>query len=263
MTIIPAVVPPLPRRSRFSRHIPASAAFGWLGAGWRDLGVKPMASLAYGFAVFLMSAALVVGLFLFGWDYILFPALAGFMVVGPVVATGLYEKSRRIAAGERVSFLSMVFVRPRSASQILITGLVLCLLMLVWVRAAVIIYALFFGMRPFPGLAHIVPMLFTTPRGWSMLIVGSAVGALFAAFSFAISALSIPRLLEVPIDALTAMGTSFALVWHNLPVMVTWGAIVLVLFIASLATGLVGLIVAFPVVGHGTWHAYRAFYGQS
>lgn len=138
MTIIPAVVPPLPRRSRFSRHIPASAAFGWLGAGWRDLGVKPMASLAYGFAVFLISAALVVGLFLFGWDYILFPALAGFMVVGPVVATGLYEKSRRIAAGERVSFLSMVFVRPRSASQILITGLVLCLLMLVWVRAAVI-----------------------------------------------------------------------------------------------------------------------------
>ena len=263
MTIIPAVVPPLPRRSRFSRHIPASAAFGWLGAGWRDLGVKPMASLAYGFAVFLISAALVVGLFLFGWDYILFPALAGFMVVGPVVATGLYEKSRRIAAGERVSFLSMVFVRPRSANQILITGLVLCLLMLVWVRAAVIIYALFFGMRPFPGLAHIVPMLFTTPRGWSMLIVGSAVGALFAEFSFAISALSIPRLLEEPIDALTAMGTSFALVWHNLPVMVTWGAIVLVLFIASLATGLVGLIVAFPVVGHGTWHAYRAFYGQS
>jgi uncharacterized membrane protein len=263
MTIIPAVVPPLPRRSRFSRHIPASAAFGWLGAGWRDLGVKPMASLAYGFAVFLISAALVVGLFLFGWDYILFPALAGYMVVGPVVATGLSEKSRRIAAGERVSFLSMVFVRPRSASQILITGLVLCLLMLVWVRAAVIIYALFFGMRPFPGLAHIVPILFTTPRGWSMLIVGSAVGALFAAFSFAISALSIPRLLEEPIDALTAMGTSFALVWHNLPVMVTWGAIVLVLFIASLATGLVGLIVAFPVVGHGTWHAYRAFYGQS
>jgi uncharacterized membrane protein len=165
--------------------------------------------------------------------------------------------------GERVSFLSMVFVRPRSTSQIVLTGLVLCMLMLVWVRAAVIIYALFFGMRPFPGLAHIAPMLFTSPLGWSMLAVGSAVGALFAAFSFAISALSIPRLLEEPVDALTAMGSSLALVWHNLPVMVTWGAIVLILFVVSLATGLVGLIVAFPVVGHGTWHAYRAFYRQS
>jgi len=58
------------------------------------------------------------------------------------------------------------------------------------------------------------------------------------------------------------MGTSLALVWNNLPVMVTWGAIVLVLFIASLATGLVGLIVAFPILGHGTWHAYRAFYSR-
>jgi uncharacterized membrane protein len=260
MTVIPAVVPPLPRQSPFKRDIPVTAAFAWLAAGWRDLRPKPMASLAYGFVVCLISAAVVVGLFVFGWDYILFPALAGFMVVGPILAIGLYEKSRRLAAGESVTFARMVFVRPSSGSQILITGLVLCLLMLVWVRAAVIIYALFFGMRPFPGLAHIAPMLFTTPLGWSMLVVGSGVGALFAAFSFAISAFSIPRLLEEPVDALTAMGTSLALVWRNLPVMVAWGAIVLALFIASLATGLVGLVVAFPVLGHGTWHAYRAFY---
>ena len=262
MTVLPSVVPPLPRRSPFSRQIPARAAFGWLAAGWHDLRPKPAASLAYGFVVFLISAALVLGLFVFGWDYILFPALAGLMVVGPVLAIGLYEKSRRLAEGEPESFARMVFVRPRSGGQILITGLVLCLLMLIWVRAAVIIYALFFGMLPFPGLAHIVPMLFTTPLGWTMLVVGSGVGALFAAFSFAISALSIPRLLEEPIDALTAMGTSLALVWHNLPAMLLWGAIVLAMFLASLATGLLGLIVAFPVLGHGTWHAYRAFYPQ-
>ena len=262
MTVIPAVVPPLPRRSRFKRDIPVTAAFHWLAAGWRDLRSKPLASLAYGFVVFLVSAAIVFGLFVFGWDYILFPALAGFLVVGPILAIGLYEKSRRIAAGEPVTFARMVFVRPSSGSQILITGLVLCLLMLVWVRAAVIIYALFFGLRPFPGLAHIAPMLFTTALGWSMLAIGSGVGALFAAFSFAISAFAIPRLLAEPVDALTAMGTSLALVWHNLPVMLVWGAIVLVLFVASLASGLVGLIVAFPVLGHGTWHAYRAFCQQ-
>jgi uncharacterized membrane protein len=91
-----------------------------------------------------------------------------------------------------------------------------------------------------------------------MLLVGSAVGGLFAAFSFAISAVSIPMLLNEQVDAFTAMGTSTALVWNNLPVMLTWGAIVVVLFLISLATGLVGLIIVFPILGHGTWHAYRA-----
>ena len=100
-------------------------------------------------------------------------------------------------------------------------------------------------------------MLFTTPVGWAMLIVGSAVGGLFAAFSFAISAFSIPMMFDKRVDALTAMGTSMALVWNNLPVMLTWGAIVLALFLLSLATGLLGLIIVFPVLGHGTWHAYR------
>jgi uncharacterized membrane protein len=73
----------------------------WLAAGWRDLTTQPLASLGYGALVFLVSVAIVVGLFGFGWDYILFPAFAGFMVVGPVLAVGLYEKSRRIAAANR------------------------------------------------------------------------------------------------------------------------------------------------------------------
>ena len=140
-------------------------------------------------------------------------------------------------------------MRPASGGQILFTGVLLCLLMLLWMRAAVIIYALFFGLLPFPGLDHVAPMLFTTPTGWAMLIVGSAVGALFAAFSFAISVFSVPMLLEERVDALTAMGTSMALVWNNLPVMLTWGAIVLVLFLLSLATGLLGSDRRFPAAG--------------
>jgi uncharacterized membrane protein len=101
-------------------------------------------------------------------------------------------------------------------------------------------------------------MLFTTDVGWAMLAVGTVVGGLFAAFSFAISAFSIPILVNEPVDALTAMGSSMALVWNNLRVLLIWAAIVLVLFLISLATGMLALIVIYPLLGHATWHAYRA-----
>ncbi|MDB5595369.1 MAG: putative transrane protein [Hyphomicrobiales bacterium] len=260
MTTIPAVAPPLPRDDPWKRHLSPAHAFKWLAAGWRDVAVHPTSSLIYGLLVSLVSATIVFGLFAIGWASVLFPAFAGFMVVGPLLAIGLYEKSRQIAAGEPVRLARMIFVRPKSGGQILFTGVLLCLLMLLWMRAAVIIYALFFGVRAFPGLDHIAPMLFTTPTGWTMLIVGGAVGALFAAFSFAISAFSIPMLLTERLDALTAMGRSTALVWNNLPVMLTWGAIAFALFLLSLVTGLIGLIIVFPVLGHGTWHAYRAIW---
>ena len=257
MTTIPAVVPPVPPEKSWDCKLLPAEALRWLELGWRDLLVQPATSLLYGFIVFLISAAIVGGLFAFGLDYILFPALAGFMVVGPILAIGLYEKSRGVAAGRRVTLAEMIFVRPASGAQVLFIGVLLCGLMLLWMRAAVIIYALFFGLVAFPGLDHIAAMLFATLTGWAMLVVGSLVGALFAALSFAISALSIPMLLDQKVDALTAMGTSVVAVWNNLPALLTWGAIVLGLSLLSLATGLVGLIVVFPLLGHGTWHAYR------
>ena len=116
--VIPEVLPPVRQPGRWSRHLPARTAVQWLKQGWRDLCIDPGPSLAYGTLVFLASLAIVSGLFLFGADYILFPALAGFMVVGPIVAIGLYEKSRRITAGERISLLRMIFVRPQSVVQI-------------------------------------------------------------------------------------------------------------------------------------------------
>lgn len=249
---------PLPLAAQRRRNLPASAAFGWLAAGWRDLWRAPLPSLAYGLAVFVLSLAVVTCLFRLELDYILFPALAGFMVVGPLVAIGLYQKSRDLEEGRPVSLARMIFVRAESGAQVWFTGAILCLLMLVWMRAAVIIYALFFGLRPFPGLDHIAAMLFTTPEGWGMLAVGTVVGGLFAAFSFAISTFSIPMLLAERIDAFTAMGTSISMVFRNLPVMLMWGAIVLALFVICVVTGLVGLVVIFPLLGHATWHSYRA-----
>lgn len=249
---------PLPLSAQRRRNLPAGAALSWLGAGWRDLWRNPVPSLLYGLAVFAVSAVIVWGLFRLGLDYILFPALAGFMVMGPLLAIGLYQKSRAIEQGEPVSLSRMIFVKAASGGQVWYTGAILSLLMLVWMRAAVIIYALFFGLRPFPGLHEVAAMLFGTPIGWAMLLVGTVVGGLFAAFSFAISAFAIPMLLDERVDAFTAMGTSISMVWRNLPVMIAWGAIVLALFLVSVATGLLGLIVVFPLLGHATWHSYRA-----
>lgn len=253
-----SAAPGIALAERRRRHLPAGTAFGWLSAGWRDLWYNPLPSLLYGLAVFLLSLAIIWGLFRLQLDYILFPALASFMVVGPLVAIGLYRKSRDIEEGVPPSLSRMILVKAASGPQVWYTGAILCLLMLVWMRAAVIIYALFMGLRPFPGLDRIVAILFTTTEGWGMIIVGTAVGGLFAAFSFAVSTFAIPMLLAERTDAFTAMGTSISLVFRNLPVILTWGAIVLALTVIGIVTGFLGLVVIFPLLGHGTWHCYKA-----
>lgn len=250
-------VTPAPAHDK-RRHLPVTAAFGWLAAGWRDLWRNPLPSLAYGLLVFLGSAVVVWGLFQFQLDYILLPALAGFMVVGPLIAVGLYQKSLDLEEGRATSLTRMVLVKAESGAQVWFTGAMLCLLMLLWMRAAIIIYALFFGLKPFPGLGDVVNMLATTPLGWWMLVTGTAVGGLFAAFGFAIGSFSIPMLLDRKIDAFTAMGSSMAMVWANLPVMLTWAVLVWGLTLIAVATGLLGLIVIFPLLGHAAWHSYRA-----
>jgi uncharacterized membrane protein len=240
------------------RHLNPGVAFSWLAAGWRDLVASPGPSLAYGFFVAAVSALSVWTLFVLRWDYLLFPALAGFMIVGPIFAIGLYEVSRAREQGRKLTTAESLRIHPQSFAQVFFAGLLLCLLLLLWMRAAVLIYALFFGYRSFPGLEHLFPVLVGTAPGWGMIATGSFVGALFAAFAFATSAFSIPMLVEERADVLTAMGTSIAIVWNNLPVMVVWGAIVLVLFAFSVLTGFIGMIVVFPLLGYGTWHAYRA-----
>jgi uncharacterized membrane protein len=246
------------RDPRLQRNLPLFEGRRWLLAGWRDFWTRPASSLAYGVGVFLLSAAFIWTLVAFGRDYILFPALAGFMIVAPFLAVGLYEKSRALEEGREFGLRSMLLVRPRAGAQVFFTGLLLCLLMLLWTRAAVLLWALFFGVTAFPGLEGVVGVLFGTVYGWTMLLVGTAIGGLFAAFAFAISVFAVPMLLDRRVDALTAMGTSMKLVWNNLLPMVAWGAMMLLLFAACVATGLVGMIVIFPLLGHATWHAYKA-----
>lgn len=246
------------RDPKLQRHLPISAAFGWLGAAWRDLVASPGPSLAYGLLVAIVSALFVWMMITLRWDYLLFPALAGFMIVGPILAIGLYEVARAREERRKMSLAGTLAFRPRSVAQVFFAGLLLCMLLLLWMRAAVLIYALFFGYRQFTGLEHLPALLLGTPLGWGMMVTGSVVGALFAAFAFATSVFSIPMLVKEDTDVLTAAGTSVSMVWNNLPVMVAWGAIVLVLFVVSVLTAFVGLIIVFPLLGYGTWHAYRS-----
>jgi uncharacterized membrane protein len=246
------------RDPRLDRGLPTFEGLRWLSAGWRDFWTRPASSLAYGLGVFLASVIFVWTLVSLELDYILFPALAGFMIVAPFLAMGLYEKSRAIEAGETIGIGSMVMARPRAGAQVFFAGLLLSLLLLLWIRAAVLLWALFFGVTAFPGLDRVVGVLFGTPYGWTMLIVGTMIGGLFAAFAFAVSVFAVPMLLDRNIDALTAMGTSMKLVWNNPRPMIAWGAMVLLLFALCVATGLLAMIVVFPLLGHATWHAYRA-----
>ena len=231
--------------------------FHWVRLGWRDLWTRPVPSLIYGGLVFLVSWPLVASLFSFDLSAYLFPALAGFFIIGPILALGLYDKSRRIENGEAVSLSTMLLVRAKSTTQIMFSGVMLCLLMLLWMRAAVILYALFFGLRPFSGLEETLPFVFGTLEGWALFIVGSAVGGLFAAFAFAISVFAIPMLYDQRTDVFTAMAISMSTVWRNLGVMLPWGAVIVVLGALCVASGLVLMILVFPLLGHATWHAYR------
>ncbi|MEZ0223282.1 MAG: DUF2189 domain-containing protein [Alphaproteobacteria bacterium] len=258
MSTIPKTVPPLPRAKTFVRNLDTWAGLDWLSKGWQDLFQAPFSSFYYGLALFVISWLVLGAIFALNYDYILFPALAGFMIIGPLLAIGMYEKSRRLALGEPVTLASVFFVKPASGGQVLYSGVLLCVLMMLWMRAAVILYGLFYGMQPFSGIENIHDTLFLTPRGNALLIVGTFVGGLFAAFSFAISVFAVPMLLAERTDALTAMGTSMALVWNNLRTMIVWGVIVFSLFILGVSSGFVGFILIFPLLGHATWHAYLA-----
>lgn len=243
----------------FAQGLPVHASVDWLKAGVRDTFASPVSSLLYGFIVFLISVAFVAVMFRFGFSYFLFPAIAGFMVLGPFIATGLYGKSRLLAAGaSHVSTHDMLSVKPKSPGQLLLVGIVLMLIMTFWLRFAVVLYALFFGLEPFGGLEQTVDTLFFTNTGRTLLMVGSVVGGLMAALSFSISAFSIPMLMNEKKDTMTAVALSVVIAWMNKPVVFVWGSIVLALFVFSVATAFIGLIVIFPILGHGTWHAYKA-----
>jgi uncharacterized membrane protein len=228
----------------------------WLTAGWRDLSRAPLVSLTYGAAFVIVSFLLTLGLWLFGWFYLVLPLAAGFMLVGPVIAVGLYDVSRRLEQGRTVTLADTLAAWRTHRGPIATMGLLLMLFLLAWIWLAFLIFALFFGPAP-PSWEHLVTTLLFTTDGIPFLIVGLAVGGVLATFVFSMTAVAIPALLDRDVGVLSAMLTSFAAVLRNWRLMIGWGALIVVFTAAGLVTFYLGLAVTLPLVGHASWHAYR------
>jgi len=236
--------------------VPVDRPWLWLAAGWRDFARAPWVCLAYGIGLVAVSFALSAGLILAELGYLVLPLAAGFMLIAPVLAVGLYDISRRLERGERPTLGGALLAWRRNALQIALAGLVLMLLHLVWVRIAMLLFVLFFQ-DAHPSISGLADSVILSRAGLPFLAVGTLAGAILAAIVFAISAVSIPMLLDRDVGVATAIATSVAVVRTNLRAMALWATLIVVFTALGLATLYLGLAVALPLIGLATWHAYR------
>jgi uncharacterized membrane protein len=239
------------------RTIELERPWAWLAAGWRDLVGAPTVSLAYGILFAVIGWALTFGLWWMNAVYLILPLSAGFLIMGPILAVGLYEVSRQRHRGEGPTLAGALAAFQVNPTQIALIGVTLLLLFFAWADLAVLIFFLFFGLRP-PSLQDFVGQVFFSAASLPFLIFGTAVGAVLAVLAFSISAVSIPLLLDRPYEhVVTAIVTSFRAILDNPATMLFW-AVLIVLFVgAGLVTFYIGLIVTLPLIGYASWHAYR------
>lgn len=233
------------------------APWNWLASGWRDMWAVPHISLAYGVLFALLSISLTLGLLVTGFQSLVLALAGGFLLIGPVAAVGLYETSRRLECGESVAFAEIVRAGFSAPGQLGFFGAILAFLYFVWLQLAFLLFMLFLGSSGLPPPSEFVPTLLFTLRGLGLLVTGTAVGSLLAVLVFAISVISVPLLMSRRADAVTAIAASLAAVVVNPKPMALWAALIAGFMALGIATLYVGLIVAFPLIGHATWHAYR------
>ncbi|WP_226579364.1 DUF2189 domain-containing protein [Acuticoccus sediminis] len=238
-----------------------AATFGDLGAalaaGWSDFLAAPLFGIGVGlvYAVFgwlLLAVAESATL-----DGLTFPLFGGFVMVAPFAATILYEISRRRSIGLSFSLSdAWAIIGGTARRSLMILGLVLVLWLGIWSRAAVFIYAIYYGFDA-PPFLEMLPDLVTTERGLLFLFWGHVVGAGFAAVAYCMSALSFPFLLDRDADIATAIITSFKAVLASPVVMLSWAAIIGIVMAIAAVPAFLGFLVALPLFGHATWHLYR------
>jgi uncharacterized membrane protein len=241
-----------PARPRV-RAIGLGAPLRWLARGAADLRAAPGIAAFYGVCFWAMAAVLAA-VFRRSPEYTM-TIVSGCLLVGPFLAMGLYEVSRRRERGEVPALGASLTCWDRHLGSMGLLVLVLTVLELLWGRASLVVFAVFFqtGM---PSTASVLDAVFN-PRNWEFLAVYLLVGGVFAALVFCSMVVAIPMILDRDTDAVTSALTSFRVVLENTATMVFWGALVVALTLVALWPWALGILVVGPWLGHATWHAYR------
>lgn len=228
------------------RRLRVTAPFRWLTLGFADFRRAWPQSLAYGVFMALTMAAVSWLAWRFGQQWFMLAMLGGFVFIAPLTCTGLYALSAALERGRPPSLHTALATgfRQLLGTELVFT-LVLLVVFLVWARAAAMV-SVFFPSTGQPGLADLA----------LYLSIGSAVGALFAGVTFAVSAFSLPMILHRRVDAVTAAVTSINAVLRNKAPMLLWLALIVFGLLLGFATAFVGLAIILPVIGHAAWHGY-------
>ncbi len=229
-----------------------------LKAGFRDFRRAPLFGLFF-------SAVYVAGGLLLWWvatrtgqEWWLIPMVAGFPLLAPFAAVGLYEVSRRLEKGQNLEWggvLGVIFAQKDR--QLPSIAAIILLIFMFWLFVGHALFALFLGLTPASAARNGLVSYFLTGNGPLLLGIGTAVGAGFAALLFAMSVVGLPVLLDREIDFISAIILSFQAVLANLPVMILWGALISVMMALGMAPLFLGLFITLPVLGHASWHIYR------
>ncbi len=235
------------------REVRPLAPFGWLARGLSDLKHCLIPSLFYGFC-FAGMGLLVTFVFEHAYEYTM-AVTSGFLLLGPFLAMGLYELSRRRELGQPCTLTPTLTVWRRNAGNIGIFAVVLGIVFLIWARASLIVFALFYTTEV-PNLSGFLKQVLSI-ENLEFLVVYFSVGLIFAIIAFAVSVVSIPLMLDRNQDAISSMLASVAVIFRNPLPMILWACLIVALTIVGFLTFHLGLVVLMPLLGHATWHAYR------
>ncbi len=236
--------------------ITIGAPFRWLARGWRDLLAAPLPMLTYGTIVALISFGIWRALIASDLAFWALSLSCGFVFIAPMLAMGFYEAGRVIDAGKRPQLVEILLVRGALRSDVFYLGLALLLIYLFWGRVAQIVYGLS-TYRLHTSLEDFVSFAIQSAEGHSMLVAGVIVGGVMAFFTFALTVVSAPMLLNQSVSVFEAMFTSIHAVAKNFMPMLLWALLIALLLLASAATAWLALAVVFPWLGLASWHAYR------
>jgi uncharacterized membrane protein len=238
-------------------EVDASDLRASLALGWQDFRRAPVLGLAFA-AVYVLGGWLITwAMTAKGQVWWTLPASAGFPILGPFIACGYYEISRRLEAGEPLvagEIFGVIF--RQKDRQIPAMAAVIVVYFLFWNFLSHMIFALFLGNATMTNVSSSLAV-FLSPQGLTMLAFGTLVGAGFATLLFCLTVVSLPMLLDREVDFVTAMLTSFALVRENPGVMLGWGALIAVCLFLGMLSGFLGLFLVLPLFGHASWHLYR------